>query len=102
MIRCPECGFEYSYGRFPCHSCGSKEIFQGDIFYNCRKNYTWNCLTLDLKSIKKYSSNKDSIDHLCTDWLISRKDYAWNCKSNSNISKPPIHLSKTSVSFIYE
>ena len=57
MIRCPECGIEYSYGRNLCHACGNITIFQGSIFFKQRKEYAWNCISTDVKATRP--SKKD-------------------------------------------
>ena len=43
IIRCPECGLEYSYGRNICHVCESNTILFGAIFKEPRQTYKWNC-----------------------------------------------------------
>ncbi|NHJ23688.1 MAG: hypothetical protein EAX89_03885 [Candidatus Lokiarchaeota archaeon] len=43
MIKCPECGIEYSYGRNVCHICKSNSILFGSLFNQPRRNYNWNC-----------------------------------------------------------
>lgn len=45
IIKCSECGLEYSYGRNLCHMCSSNTIFFGTIFKGDRKEYKWNCVT---------------------------------------------------------
>jgi hypothetical protein len=52
MIRCPECGIEYSYGRNLCHACDNNIIFHGSIFFEQRKEYAWNCNCTDIKATK--------------------------------------------------
>jgi hypothetical protein len=52
MIKCPECGIEYSYGRNLCHACENKTIFHGSIFFEQRKEYAWNCNCTDVKATK--------------------------------------------------
>jgi len=52
MIRCPECGIEYSYGRNLCHACENKTIFHGSIFFEQRKEYAWNCTSTDVKATR--------------------------------------------------
>ncbi|MFX0048751.1 MAG: hypothetical protein ACFE8G_11365 [Candidatus Hermodarchaeota archaeon] len=43
IIRCPECGLEYSYGRNICHVCERNTILFGAIFKGPRQTYQWNC-----------------------------------------------------------
>lgn len=52
MIRCPECGIEYSYGRNLCHACENKTIFHGSIFFEPRKEYAWNCSCTDMQATR--------------------------------------------------
>ena len=44
IIKCPDCGLEYSYGRNICHVCGDNPIFFGAMFNGERTNYKWNCV----------------------------------------------------------
>jgi hypothetical protein len=59
IIKCSDCGLEYSYGRNLCHTCNFNTIFFGAIFKGDRKEYKWNCATgnkyadLPSKSIKQ-------------------------------------------------
>ena len=46
ITKCPNCGAEYSYGRYICHSCDNSIIFFGAMFGKKRKNYQWNCDTI--------------------------------------------------------
>jgi len=50
LIKCPNCGAEYSYGRIICHLCDNSIIFFGTIFGKKRKNYQWNCDTIKKKN----------------------------------------------------
>ncbi|MFX0074011.1 MAG: hypothetical protein ACFE96_01105 [Candidatus Hermodarchaeota archaeon] len=43
IIKCPECGLEYSYGRNICHICERNTILFGSIFIGPRQTYQWNC-----------------------------------------------------------
>lgn len=45
IIKCPECGIEYSYGRNICHICGDTKIFFGAMFKDDRTDHKWNCAT---------------------------------------------------------
>jgi hypothetical protein len=45
IIKCPDCGLEYSYGWKLCHTCNTNAIFFGAIFKGDRTEYKWNCLT---------------------------------------------------------
>ncbi|MHA2288437.1 MAG: hypothetical protein ACXABG_06590 [Promethearchaeota archaeon] len=45
IIKCPDCGIEYSYGRNICHKCGDTSIFFGTIFKGDRTDRKWNCST---------------------------------------------------------
>lgn len=51
-IKCPNCGAEYSYGRYICHICDSSIFFFGAMFGEKRKNYQWNCDTVKKKNLK--------------------------------------------------
>ena len=50
ITKCPNCGVEYSYGRYICHICDSSIIFFGAMFGKKRKNYQWNCDTIKKKN----------------------------------------------------
>lgn len=43
MIKCPECGEEYSLGRKICHTCERFTIYHGALLCGDRKEYPWNC-----------------------------------------------------------
>ena len=43
MVKCPECGVEYSLGRKIYHSCVKFEIYHGVIGCNDRTSHPWNC-----------------------------------------------------------
>ena len=43
IIKCPECGMEYSYGRNLCHICGDTPLFFGSMFKGDRTDHGWNC-----------------------------------------------------------
>ena len=45
ILKCPDCGIEYSYGRSICHICGDTKIFFGAMFKAKRTDYKWNCAT---------------------------------------------------------
>jgi uncharacterized OB-fold protein len=45
MVRCSECGKEFSYGRHICHTCGTKSIPFGRIFEKEGRVVKWNCDT---------------------------------------------------------
>ena len=47
LIKCSECGLEYSYGRNLCHTCNVNTIFFGALFKGDRKAYKWNCISSD-------------------------------------------------------
>ncbi|MFX0009731.1 MAG: hypothetical protein ACFE9R_05400 [Candidatus Hermodarchaeota archaeon] len=59
IIKCPECGLEYSYGRNICHACESNTILFGAIFTGPRQTYQWNCdsqFSSEETSLKKIDS----------------------------------------------
>jgi len=43
IIKCKDCGIEYTYGRSICHVCGDKTLFFGAIFNKERSEHSWNC-----------------------------------------------------------
>ena len=42
IIKCKDCGIEYSYGRNICHMCGDNTLFFGAIFGDDRIERKWN------------------------------------------------------------
>lgn len=44
IIKCLDCGLEYSYGRNICHKCSDNTLFFGAIFKGDRIDYNWNCV----------------------------------------------------------
>ena len=62
IIRCPECGLEYSYGRNICHVCETNTILFGAIFIGPRQTYQWNCerqFDSEEISMKKTDSHRE-------------------------------------------
>ncbi|NHJ22361.1 MAG: hypothetical protein EAX91_15555 [Candidatus Lokiarchaeota archaeon] len=62
IIKCPECGLEYSYGRNICHKCESNTILFGAIFEGPRQTYQWNCESYfnnEALSFKNIDSHKE-------------------------------------------
>lgn len=47
MVKCPECGIEYSLGRKIYHSCETNEICHGIIWERDRVSRPWNCNPID-------------------------------------------------------
>ena len=47
IIKCNECGIEYSYNRNICHACGDNTLFFGAIFGVDRSEHKWNCVLGD-------------------------------------------------------
>ena len=43
IIKCENCGIEYSYGRNVCHKCGDNTLFFGAIFREERTEHKWSC-----------------------------------------------------------
>jgi hypothetical protein len=43
IIKCKECGIEYTYGRKICHVYGDNTLFFGAIFNDTRSGHKWNC-----------------------------------------------------------
>jgi len=46
-VTCPNCGEEYSLGRKIYHECEGFSIEHGVVFNDDRKNYKWNCNSID-------------------------------------------------------
>ncbi|MFX0006514.1 MAG: hypothetical protein ACFFA7_14175 [Promethearchaeota archaeon] len=57
MIKCEECGDEFSYGR-KINCC--KSVYFGKIFSNCIKDYKWNCNSdiISQESFKRLRSQR--------------------------------------------
>jgi len=84
IIKCPECGIEYSYGKKICHICGNTTILFGSIFFPSQKFRNWNCFNKNCNSsdtiedIGKFeikSEEKNNKEIITRD--ISR--HKWNC-----------------------
>ena len=45
IIKCKECGIEYTYGRKICHVCGDNTLFFGAILNNNGSEHKWNCIS---------------------------------------------------------
>ncbi|HUW89009.1 MAG TPA: hypothetical protein VMV43_00670 [Candidatus Nanopelagicaceae bacterium] len=43
IIKCKDCGIEYSYAQNICHACGDNTFFFGAIFEEERSERKWNC-----------------------------------------------------------
>ncbi|MBY9020839.1 MAG: hypothetical protein KGD67_07265 [Candidatus Lokiarchaeota archaeon] len=43
IIKCKECGIEFTYGCKICHVCGDNTLFFGAIFNDNRSEHKWNC-----------------------------------------------------------
>ncbi len=69
IIKCPECGLEYSYGRNICHICGKLSIFFGAIFKGDRTEYAWNCVTSEkrFKTSTEKSIVQDTTIEICSE-----------------------------------
>ncbi len=55
MVKCPNCGIEYSLGRKIYHRCEGFSIYHGSVCQEPRKRYPWNCNDV----IKKIKSSID-------------------------------------------
>jgi hypothetical protein len=42
IIKCPDCGIEYSYGRNLCHVCSDTPLFFGTMLNGDRTEHIWN------------------------------------------------------------
>ncbi len=47
IIKCKDCGIEYSYGRNICHMCGDNTLFFGAILEDELTERRWNCASGD-------------------------------------------------------
>ncbi len=45
IIKCKDCGIEYSYSRNICHMCGGNTLFFGAIFEEELSERNWNCVS---------------------------------------------------------
>ncbi len=46
IIKCKECGKEYSYGKKIYHCCNGNSIYHGTLFEDNGKELFWNCETI--------------------------------------------------------
>jgi hypothetical protein len=60
MVKCPECGIEYSLGRKIIHSCNKFRIEHGTIWCSDRKELPWNCDPI----AKRIESNVERIEFI--------------------------------------
>ncbi|MFW9820656.1 MAG: hypothetical protein ACFFE5_13685, partial [Candidatus Thorarchaeota archaeon] len=72
MIKCPDCGLEYSYGRNICHICDDNTILFGSIFKEPRKAYNWNCRTNN--GCVEHSLEDSNLSKAVINVLPERKD----------------------------
>ena len=75
MIKCSECGDEFSYGR---KICCCKSIYFGMIFRDKKTDHKWNCNT----NIISYSPSEPLITEISEFNIIedeSPVNYNWNC-----------------------
>ena len=88
MIKCKECGVEYSYGRHICHTCGTHSIPFGKLFENEYKVRKWNCDTT-MACVELVSSELHTIEsiveHIPRVEKLEKSEYKWNnIRSNSH------------------
>jgi hypothetical protein len=105
IIKCPDCGIEYSYGRNICHVCEKNTILFGSIFAPHQKSQSWNCF--DSSYVRKNVIEQIGVEDK-RDMRIDRKEilmklrpsYSWNCfKSVEKVNEVD---KKTVLAIIYE
>lgn len=77
MIKCLECGDEFSYGRKIC-CCNS--IYFGMIFSDKKIDHKWNCST----NIPNYNIIESRISEILETNVIEDENpvhYNWNCET---------------------
>jgi hypothetical protein len=84
IIKCPECGIEYSYGRNICHVCDNNIILFGSIFFPSQKFRNWNCLEKscnDSDTIKEIGKSEIKSEETDNKEVIMQEisRYKWNC-----------------------
>lgn len=99
MLKCSECGNEFSYGR-KINCCNS--IFFGMIFTDNKKDHKWNCITnmsnsesseLHLNGISKMSFVDDK----------NPNKYNWNCNySSRNRHKKGVEMEMSAYIKVFE
>lgn len=78
MIKCSECGNEFSYGR-KISCCNT--IFFGIIFIDNKKDHKWNCIT----HISNSESTELLIEEISKMKFVDDKKpihYNWNCDNS--------------------
>jgi hypothetical protein len=105
IIKCSECGIEYSYGRNICHKCDNKTIFFGSLLHQYRSYHNWNCedshvcLETPLTQIR-------GVQHIIDDnknneiILIETLHHKWNCSEELQLSDN--ELKRPSCLYMYE
>jgi len=81
MIKCHNCGEEFSYGRKIC-CCNS--IFFGMIVNENKKNHKWNCDTMNTINNSYESFVEDFPDKDIVDYEHPI-DYNWNCETSMRL-----------------
>ena len=84
LIRCPKCGFVYSYVRNICHICEDHPIFFGALFNGNQREYQWNCNKNSISLESKYSpiESKPKINLEDAGPIMEQRiERKWNCNS---------------------
>ena len=81
IVKCPECGIEYSYGRNLCHVCNHNTIFFGSLFNKRRNPSRWNCedILCDRDNLEQRSEKDGYENKEITMEVIT--SHQWNCLS---------------------
>jgi hypothetical protein len=97
--KCPECGIEYSYGRYICHSCNDSAIFSGVLLNESNTEYAWNCLS-GMGSMTSHQEEKRVMprDNIMpkNEKRVRRK---WNLESKIHVQE---HLLKSDLKLAFE
>ena len=103
MIKCFECGEEYSYGRNIYHNCEGKSLTFGKIFEPAQKTYRWNCNTA-MTCLDLMTSEVDRIETIVKEpphlEKLEKTDYKWNEISTIQYNK--IEIDRKKGLLIYE
>ncbi len=81
MIKCLNCGEEFSYGRKI--SCCNSTYF-GMIFNEHKKNHKWNCYTI-MTSNNSYESFAEDFPETRIVDYEHFIDYNWNCETSMRL-----------------
>lgn len=109
LIKCPDCGEEYSYGRKICHKCKCNSIHFGRIFENGQKEYKWNC-NVAMACFELMENELESLESVIDKTVDSSElemkvvtHYEWNCDTAIRFNNH-IQINKRKINFfpIYE